>query len=68
MRLHRIRILSESGQAAATMIAFWRKGIAQQAIYALPGRQHLRALYFVGQPPLRVDDFTRRDVDAEIAR
>ncbi len=49
------------------MIALRRKGIAQQAIDALPGGQHLRTLDFVGQPSLRVDNFARGDVDAKIA-
>ena len=49
------------------MIALRRKGIAQQAIDPLPGCQHLRTFDFMCQPPLRIDNFARGDVDAEFA-
>ena len=59
-------ILGEFCETAPAMIVLRRKGVAQQTIDALPGREHLRAFDLMRQLPLRIENFAGGDVDAEL--
>ena len=65
MRRHRIRALGEAGEPASAVIARGRKGVPQQAVHALPGGEHLRAMHLLGQPALPVENLAGGDGDAE---
>ena len=54
MRPHHIRIVGEFGKTAPAVIVPGRKGIAQQAIDALPRGEHLRTFDLLGQASLRI--------------
>src|SRR5487761_2282608 len=47
------------------MIVLGRKGVAQQPVDALPGREHLRALDLLGDAVLPVENLAGGDVHAE---
>src|SRR5690349_12037100 len=55
-----IRILREFCETATTMISLGWKRVAQQAVDAFPGGQHLRAFDFVRQLPIRVENLAGR--------
>ena len=65
MRRHRIRALGEAGEPASAVITLGRKGVPQQAVHALPGREHLWAMHLLGQPALPVENLAGGDGDAE---
>src|SRR5262245_3987800 len=65
MRADTARILLELRQAASAMIVRRRKRIAQETIDALPSRQHLRACVLVREPPSRVENLARCNLNAE---
>jgi len=54
-----------TNEPAPAVIALGRKGVAQQPVDALPGREHLRAMDLLGQLALGVEDLAGGDVHAE---
>src|SRR6185503_5501168 len=52
-------------KSASAVITLRRKGVAQKPVDALPGREHLRALAFMGEFAARVEDLARRDMHTE---
>jgi len=61
------QVLLQLHQALAAVIALGRKFIAQAAVDALPGGEHLRALDFAGEAPLRVENLAGGDLHAKVA-
>ena len=60
-------VLHECLEPAPAVIALRRERIAQQAVNALPGGQHLRTCDRAGHVAVAVEQLTRRDLHAEIA-
>ena len=60
-------VLLEGFEAAAAVIVLRREGIAQHAVDALPGGEHLRAFGGQGDAAIDVEELARFGEDAEVA-